>query len=96
MVNALRIQHGTRCGFWNPNPGWDKSPFTPCGIYTGPDLGSVIPGTAMQQELMEGTLHFRVGVLFRPDLGKYQKLETIIILNNWIPEMFEYEDWEVA
>ena len=42
---------------------------------------------------MEGTLEFSVGVLFRPDLGKRQKLETILILNNWIPEMFTYEDW---
>jgi len=44
---------------------------------------------------MEGTLKFRVGVLFRPDLGG-KRLETILILETYIEEMFEYEDWEAA
>jgi hypothetical protein len=89
----MRVTAGTRVGFWNPDPGWGKSPFTCKGYYEGPDLGDLIPGTVLQQPLMEGVLEFQVGVLFRPDLGKRQRLETILILKNWIPEMFEYEDW---
>lgn len=96
MVDDMRITAGLRVGFWNPSPKWGETPFTCKGIYTGPDLGRRLPGARLQQELMEGTLHFRVGVLFRPDLGKKQCLETILILENWIPEMFEYEDWEQA
>lgn len=92
-VDSVRITSGLRVGFWNPDPGWGNSPFTCKGYYTGPDLGDHIPGTRLEQQLLEGTLKFQVGVLFRPDLGKRQNLETILILLNWIPEMFEYEDW---
>lgn len=45
---------------------------------------------------MEGVLNFRVGVLFRPDLGRRQSLETILVLENYFPEMFDYETWEKA
>ena len=90
----MRIRSGLRVGFWKPNNYHHQgSPFIPKGYYTGPDLGDHVPGTVLEQPLMEGTLEFSVGVLFRPDLGKRQKLETILILNNWIPEMFTYEDW---
>lgn len=92
--SSMRVSAGLRVGFWKQNNNhFDGSPFVPKGYYTGPDLGEHIPGAKLEQPLMEGVLTFRVGVLFRPDLGKRQRLETILILENWIPEMFEYEDW---
>jgi len=93
--NSMRVAAGLRVGFWEPEAyaKHRRSPFTCKGYYTGPDLGEHIPGAKLEQPLMEGTLKFRVGVLFRPDLGKRQRLETILILENWIPEMFDYEDW---
>lgn len=94
-VRPVKVTAGLRVGFWDQNgTPWNGGPFKPKGYYNGPDLGDHIPGARLAQELMEGTLVFRVGVLFRPDLGKYQRLETILILENWIPEMFEYSDWE--
>jgi len=93
-IDSMRVTAGLRIGFWNPtNYMGNGSPFTPKGYYTGPDLGEHLPGSKLEQPLMEGTLVFRVGVLFRPDLGKRQQLETILILETWIPEMFDYEDW---
>ncbi|MAD98752.1 MAG: hypothetical protein Unbinned200contig1000_65 [Prokaryotic dsDNA virus sp.] len=71
-----------------------KVAFQPKGYYVGPDLGDHVPGTLLEQKLMEGVLKFRVGVLFRPDLGKRQRLETILIIDEWVPEMFDYEHWE--
>lgn len=92
--SSMRVAAGLRVGFYDMNNDHFRgSPFTPKGYYTGPDLGEHIPGARLEQPLMEGVLKFRVGVLFRPDLGKRQRLETILILENWIPEMFEYEDW---
>jgi hypothetical protein len=96
MVDKVNISAGLRVGFWNSSPGYGKTPFDCVGHYSGPPLGDRIPGTSLEQKLMEGTLRFRVGVLFRPDLGKRQCLETILILQTYIPEMFEYEDWEAA
>jgi len=94
----VRVLPGTRVGFWNPEPksGPDQflRAFTPKGIYVGPDLGDLVIGTILAQPLMEGELRLQVGVLFRPDLGKRQRLETILILCNWIPEMFDYEHWK--
>lgn len=91
----MRIAAGLRVGFWEQEAyaKHRRSPFTCKGYYQGPDLGEHLPGAKLSQPLMEGELKFRVGVLFRPDLGKRQRLETILILENWIPEMFEYEDW---
>lgn len=97
VVNEMRVTAGLRVGFWHPGANArGKEAFTCKGIYQGPDLGEQLPGKRLEQELMEGTLKLRVGVLFRPDLGKNQRLETILILENWIPEMFEYEDWETG
>lgn len=94
-VRAVRVAAGLRVGFWDQNgTQWNGGPFKPKGYYNGPELGDHIPGTLLEQQLMEGTLRFRVGVLFRPDLNVRQRLETILILENWIPEMFEYQDWE--
>ncbi len=96
-VDSMKVSAGLRVGFWRGGVSQNhENAFLAKGIYTGPDLGHQIPGAKLQQELMEGTLTFRVGVLFRPDLGKRQRLETILILENWIPEMFEYEDWEAV
>lgn len=94
-VRAVRVTAGLRVGFWDQNgTQWNGGPFKPKGYYNGPELGDHIPGTLLEQQLMEGTLRFRVGVLFRPDLNVNQRLETILILENWIPEMFDYQDWE--
>lgn len=90
----MRISAGLRVGFWNPNTAhWTGQAFRPVGYYNGPDLGDYIPGQRLSQNLMEGELKFRVGVLFRPDLGKRQQLETILILENYIEDMFDYEHW---
>jgi hypothetical protein len=96
MANTINISDGLLVGFWSQYPEEFRKPFTCVGHYNGPTLGDRLPGWRGQQELMEGTLKFRVGVLFRPDLGKYNRLETIIILENHIEEMFEYEDWEAT
>jgi len=94
MVDAVNISAGLRVGFWKPGAySQRQSPFECKGFYMGPHLGDHIPGARLQQKLMEGTITFQVGVLFRPDLGKRQSLETILMLENWIPEMFNYEDW---
>jgi hypothetical protein len=97
----MRVPTGVRAGFWYPGPHlycppmekW-KEAFRPIATYNGPDLGDPVIGTRFQQKLMDGTLEFSVGVLFRPDRGKYQKLETILILHNYFEEMFDYSDWE--
>lgn len=95
-ISPVRISAGLRVGFWNPQPREFHKPFRCVGHYAGPDLGEQIPGTLLQQALMEGVLNFRVGVLFRPDLGRRQSLETILVLENYFPEMFDYETWEKA
>lgn len=93
-LDKLKIAAGLRVGFWDPTgTQWNDGPFQPKGYYTGPDLGEHLPGSKLEQPLMEGTIRFRIGVLFRPDLDKRNRLETILILENWIPEMFDYEDW---
>jgi len=93
-MDNMRITAGLRVGFWRGGMKFDhEQAFQPKGYYSGPDLGSHIPGAKLEQPLMEGVLKFHVGVLFRPDLGKRQRLETILILENWIPEMFDYEHW---
>jgi hypothetical protein len=94
MVDTMKISAGLRVGFWSQRPKEFRKPFTCIGYYNGPSLGDRLPGWRGQQELMEGTLKFSVGVLFRPDLGKHHSLETILILENHIEEMFEYEDWD--
>lgn len=99
---AVRITSGLRIGFWYgdtshaPPMEKHKHAFQCVGHYAGPDLGDHIIGSKLEQKLMEGTLRFSVGVLFRPDLGKRQRLETILILEKYIPEMFNYEHWEAA
>lgn len=97
----MRVPTGVRAGFWYPGPHYSVSPlekwksaFRPIATYNGSDLGDPIIGTRFHQKLMDGTLEFSVGILFRPDRGKYQKLETILILHNYFEEMFDYSDWE--
>lgn len=95
-VSMIRVRSGARVGFWNPNPPETHKPFTCAGHYIGPDLGEHLPGARLEQPLMEGNLIFRVGTLFRPDLGKYQRVEGILILETYFPEMFNYEHWQKA
>ena len=94
-MNKVNVTAGLRVGFWRPGR-WGETPFQCVGHYSGNPLGNRIPGETFSQELMEGTLKFKVGVLFRPDLGRKQRLETILIIEQFIPEMFEYEDWDSA
>lgn len=89
----VTIGYGTRIGFWNPHGGHWTRAFKEAGIYTGPDLGDQLPGKKFEQKLMEGDLKFRVGVLFRPDRGKHQSTETILIFEKYIPEMWDYDSW---
>lgn len=97
---AVRITSGLRVGFWDPGPHYGpfaerhSQAFRCMGIYVGPDLGDHVIGSKLEQQLMEGVVRFSVGVLFRPDLNKRQRLETILILEKYIPEMFNYEHWE--
>lgn len=91
-VPNVKIDTGTRAGFWRP--GEPGGPFIHLGDYIGPPLGDPIIGTKFQQELMEGTITFSVAVLFRPDLGRKNRfLEPIIILDDIIPEIWNYEHW---
>jgi hypothetical protein len=96
----VKIGWGLRIGTWHPGPHYcptnelHKNAFRPVGIYVGPDLGDHLIGSKLEQELLEGILRFSVGVLFRPDLNNRQRLETILILETWIPEMFKYEQWD--
>lgn len=97
----MRFPSGVRAGFWYPGPHLNVPPmekwkhaFKPIGLYVGPDLGDPIIGTKFEQKLMEGSLFFRIGVLFRPDRGSKQRLETILILESFYEEMFDYSDWE--
>jgi len=95
----VRVPSGVRVGFWHGGPHYGpivdrpKQAFQQMGYYVGPDLGDPIIGTKFEQNLLEGVVKFAVGVLFRPDLGKRQRLETILILESWVPEMFDYEHW---
>lgn len=97
----MRVPQGTRIGIWHPTPPpfcppmdrW-KNAFQSLGRYVGPDLGDTIIGQKFKQQLMEGELMFSVGVLFRPDRGKHEKLEPILILQTYFPEMFDYDTWE--
>ena len=94
VVTTMRVGPGLRIGFWAP--GRPGGPFIHKGFYTGPELGDHIPGSRLEQKLFEGDLKFRVGVLFRPDLGPRQNLETILILENYFEEMWNYETWDQA
>jgi hypothetical protein len=94
MVDSVNINTGLRIGFWNLSGGylvddWSK-PFVCVGVYLGDPLGPHLPGSLIKQELDEGTLEFQVGIL----MGRRCQ-ETILIIQAYVPEMFEYEDWEV-
>jgi hypothetical protein len=91
MINP-RVSSGVRVGYWRP--GSKDGPFQCVGYYTGPLITDTIPGKKFRQVLLEGELEFKVGVLFRPDLGKNHRLEPILILLKYVPEMWDYETWE--
>jgi hypothetical protein len=90
---VARVMAGTRVGLWRPSRE-HRHPFVHLGYYSGPDLGDAIVGTKYEQKLMDGELTFHVGVLFRPDLGRRQRLETVLLLENYIAEMWDYDTWE--
>lgn len=94
-LDKVNISYGLRVGFWKPGTGDFRQAFQCKGIYTGPNLGTSLPGSRFEQKLIEGTLEYRIGVLFRPDLGRNQRLETILILEKVVPEMWEYADWQL-
>lgn len=92
VVSKVIINPGTRAGFWRP--GHPNGPFVHLGDYVGPPLGDPLIGTVFNQALMEGDISFSVSVLFRPDLGRKNRfLEPIIILDEIIPEIWNYEHW---
>jgi len=87
----VRITAGLRVGWWGDGP------FNCAGIYTGPDIGDWVVGESLAQELPCGELvSFKVGVLFRPDRNKNQRLETILILQDAPDVMWDYDTWEKA
>lgn len=88
------VSQGLRVGFWNPNGGHWKKAFKQMGFYHGPVLGDVIVGSKFDVKLMEGTFRFSVGVLFRPDRGKRQRLETILIIEDYVKEIWDYDGWD--
>lgn len=88
----MRVDSGTRAGLWRP--GSPQGPFIELGRYIGPVLPDPIIGAKFEQKLMEGTVTFSVGVLFRPDLDRRHRLETIIIIDDGINDMWDYDTWE--
>lgn len=90
----MRVHAGLRIGWWDENAGFWKNAFRQAGVYVGPDIGDHLIGTMLRVPLDEGELRFQVTVLFRPDRGKRQRLETVLIFDNYVPEMWEYDDWE--
>ena len=91
----MRITAGLRVGWWEP--GIEGGPFLCVGFYTGPDIGDWIAGQALEQELPDGqTVRFKVGVLFRKDLNKAQRLETILMLDAAPQSMWDYDTWEAV
>lgn len=91
---SVRITAGIRIGWWKPTGEWKGNPFRCEGFYYGPDLGDLIPGKKITWPLIDGELALSVGVLFRPDLGKRQRLETILIIDNYVEEMWDYDDFQ--
>lgn len=95
-VHDVRVLPGTRAGIWRP--GEPGGPFIQKGTWIGPELkgraGEPIVGEKFDQELMEGTIKFSVGVLFRPDRSKKQSLEPILILDSYFEEIWNYDTWE--
>ena len=89
----MRVGPGLRVGLWRPSRERYHHPFIHLGFYSGPELGDIIVGSKYEQPLLEGVVCFSVGVLFRPDLGKRQRLETILILETYHESMWEYETW---
>lgn len=93
--NEITVHPGLRIGLWTPGT-YRGEPFRCLGFYQGPIISPIIVGQTLEQELLEGVVRFKVGVLFRPDLGKWNTLETILILVNYVEEMWNYETWEQA
>lgn len=81
-----------RIGVWDKTKG-SKNAFSHLGYYVGPSLGCVEPNAFMNQELKEDILSFRVVQLLRPD-RKTDRIETVFLLENYVPSMWKYEDWE--
>jgi len=93
-VSSMKINAGIRIGYWKPGYRPEGGAFNCVGFYYGPDLGDLLPGAPISWNLMDGELKMKVGVLFRPDLGKRQRLETILIITNYVEEMWEYDDFQ--
>lgn len=89
----MRVMPGTRIGYWYNQYRREGGPFDCIGFYYGPDLEDKIPGERLQWNLIDGPLILRVGVLFRPDLGKRHRLETILMVEKYQEEMWDYADF---
>ncbi len=89
-VVDMHVATGTRIGLWRP--GSKGGPFIELGLYMGPALEDPLIGKKFVQKLLDGMLEFEVSVLFRPDLGRKKCLETILIINHYVEEMWEYDD----
>ena len=85
-----------RIGLWR-NYGY-HDPFRSTGWWVGPSLGNFMPGQNFHQDIEEGRLEFSVGILYRPDRGKREKVEIILKLktiDKAITEaMWSYNTWE--
>lgn len=93
-VKKMKISAGIRIGYWKPGFYKRNEPFNCIGFYDGPDVGDHIPGQRLKWPLIDGDLILSVGVLFRPDLGKRQALETILIVQKYQEEMWDYDDFK--
>lgn len=85
----MLIPNPCRLGWWNPVPETRYQPFTHLGFYQAP-LPDSLPGQVFSTMLDEGTIWFRVGVLYRPDVYAQRKkltgslrncLEVILMLD---------------
>jgi len=93
-VDTMNVRAGTRIGYWHNVYRRVGGPFDCIGFYYGPDLNDKIPGEIIQWNLVDGPLILRVSVLFRPDLSKRQRLETILIVEQYQEEMWDYADFQ--
>jgi hypothetical protein len=87
----MKILTGTRAGFWHPV--YRQNPFQHLGFWQGKYLGDHIPGYVFEQDLLEFKIEFHVQVLYRPDLDKRSRLETVLIFDKYDEKIWDYDCW---